>query len=98
MTHGAEAVIPTGDYLYPPRFEAAPGGGMIKLTGITRRDWLAGLAMQAIISNNELLEKHEIMALEMANNDRTLAQTLVMDNISKASHAQADAMIAEGLK
>jgi len=94
--------IDSGGSVYPPSItDKDLGSGLHEQTtarGITRRNWLAGLAMQAMISNNELLEKHERISLKMAGNDPAEAQIQLMINISKASLAQADAVIAEGKK
>ena len=79
-----------GGYVYAQGESSNPD-----LRGITRRDWLAGLAMQGMISNEGLLEKHEQLAIEMASGDIKKAQALLMENISRAARLQADAMIAE---
>jgi hypothetical protein len=55
--------------------------------GITRRDWLAGLAMQGILSNNDAVET-------LVYENGTLMDS--MGKISRASYLMADTMIKEG--
>jgi len=52
--------------------------------GITRRDWLAGLAMQSLIRTNDSCESIEDM--------------VDVETIAQLAYTYADAMIAEGKK
>jgi len=58
--------------------------------GITRRDWLAGLAMQGMMANPEIIDSE--IAPRMAQGEGSA------ENITKTSYRIADAMIAEGDK
>ena len=62
---------------------------MVNYPGITRRDWLAGLAMQAIISDHIAMEK---VYKEYGNPEETAK------SVAMFSYHQADAMIAESNK
>ncbi len=57
--------------------------------GITRRDWLAGLAMQGIISNHECMRDFR----KQYNDDIS-----GWEYVSQESYSLADAMIAESNK
>ena len=59
-------------------------------TGITRRDWLAGLAMQGLLSNDEAVSSLKKMVV---NANSTLGEEL-----SGLSYQLADAMIVKGDK
>ena len=58
-----------GGYIYPDEWTVQcgmAGGEVIHREGITRRDWLAGLAMQGMLSNTSddpLNAKAEFMAI-----------------------------------
>jgi len=68
-----------GGHFYPNQLDKDKGWS----DGITRRDWLAGLAMQGMLSNME-----EKSAEEMQKD---------FDIIPMLAYRQADAMIAKGL-
>ncbi len=58
--------------------------------GITRRDWLAGLAMQSIFGG--------VGAQQVADRDDRYNETNWAEVVAKNSYEMADAMIAEGRK
>lgn len=79
-----------GGFVYP-----LSGGGIGKPTdnkGITRRDWLAGLAMQGHIAN---ANKEFIKAIVDCANENGITEA---EMVSAASYEIADAMIAESRK
>lgn len=57
----------------------------VRYPGITRRDWLAGLAMQGILSNPLLMDR--------INNSLNADIEMVSDHVTVLSLNQADAMI-----
>ncbi|HDZ27039.1 hypothetical protein LCGC14_1009370 [marine sediment metagenome] len=73
-----------GGYVYPHTLQHLQEIGYGISLGITRRDWLAGLAMQGLLSKPSLL----------ANEGEMLEGKV----LSVASYEIADAMIAEGKK
>ena len=75
-----------GGYVYPFKKELLRGE-KIQWTGITRRDWLAGLAMQGILTKNSHIQM--IVGGNLYGSQ---------SNIETISYAIADAMIAEGRK
>jgi len=56
--------------------------------GISRRDWLAGLAMQGMLSNSNIM--HKQFFTDMANG------IMGGKTLSEVAYIQADAMIAAG--
>ena len=75
-----------GGQVYPDPRRAAHN---MACQGITRRDWLAGLAMQGMLSDSEHLEAM------MQNDDKI---ETIPSRMAVASYKFADAMIAESNK
>jgi len=76
-----------GGYVYP---QNAYPEGKGDWSGITRRDWLAGLAMQAMISNNLAMEK------VLSSGEKFNIKLDV--GVAIGAYRFADAMIAESNK
>jgi len=69
--------------------QATHSWGDVNYPGLTRRDWLAGLAMQAVISDHEAMKK----LYEKYGGAEETAKY-----VAKFSYHQADAIIAESNK
>ena len=69
---------------------ATPSMQDVEYPGITRRDWLAGLAMQALIGSEHHMDSM-LKIIEERNLD-------VDSSIAKMSYVFSDAMIAESNK
>lgn len=79
-----------GGFVYPASSSWSPQGDFEYSEGITRRDWLAGLAMQAIFGG--------VGAQQVADRDERYDETNWAEVVAKNSYEMADAMIAEGGK
>ena len=84
--------IKDGGYVFPFQpwdFRGFPSENVVP--GVCRRDWLAGLAMQGIVSS--ISSEVEYQRLRALAGSMSVSQW-----IAKDAYKQADAMIAEGDK
>ncbi len=72
-----------GGFVYPSHEHI----GEKNIAGITRRDWLAGLAMQGLLSNHEAISALKRMVEESK-------QSALGKELASLSYQLADAMIA----
>ena len=80
------ATIPVDDggFVHPVKEVNSEGKEIIKVLGISRRDWLAGLAMQSLIVVNESQDMTD--------------KTGAFDDVAYIAYAHADVMIEQGKK
>lgn len=86
--------IDTGGLVYGNPFSQNLDGEPSKFDGITRRDWLAGLAMQGIAANPTWTAKLVELADQGGWEDKPDMQKFLVEN----AYDLADNLIAQGNK